>query len=103
VPRLDATGTDRAGDLPMTIQFEIPPGIEAQLRSGELDPAERAKELLLVDLYRREQITHHQLAESLGLDRDATDGLLRRHGVELEISPEEFEAQLDALRGLRPR
>jgi predicted HTH domain antitoxin len=62
-----------------------------------------AKELLLVDLYRKEQITHHQLATALGLNRYETDGVLKRHGVEMELSSDELQSQAELLRELRRR
>ena len=85
----------------MTIHFDIPQNIEEQIRSSGVDPTQMAKELFLVDLYRKEQITHHQLAEALGLDRYETDGVLKRHGVGIELSLEEFRSQVDSLRELR--
>jgi predicted HTH domain antitoxin len=85
----------------MTIHFDIPQNIEEQIRSSGVDPTQMAKELFLVDLYRKEQITHHQLAEALGLDRYETDGILKRHGVGIELSLEEFRSQVDSLRELR--
>ncbi len=45
----------------MTTRFNLPPS---------------AEEAYLVDLYRQERITHHQLAEALGLTRYETDGIL---------------------------
>ena len=68
----------------MTIHFELPKHIEEQLRSSGIDPTQAAKEPFFVDLYRKEQITHHQLAEALGLDCNETDGVLKRHGVGIE-------------------
>ena len=85
----------------MTIHFDIPQDIEEQIRSAGGDPTQMAKELFLVDLYRKEQITHHQLAEALGLNRYETDGVLKRHGVGIELSWEEFRSQADSLRELR--
>ena len=85
----------------MTIHFEIPTNIEEQLRCAGIDPTQTAKELFFVDLYRTERITHHQLAEALGLDRYETDGVLKRHGVGIELSREEFLSQVDSLRELR--
>lgn len=87
----------------MTIHFEIPTIIEERLRSCGIDPSQAAKELFLVDLYRQERITHHQLAEALGLDRYATDGVLKRHGVDDGLTLDEFRDQADGLRGLRRR
>ena len=87
----------------MTIHFEIPKDIEERLRAAGIDPTQMAKELLLVDLYRKEQITHHQLAETLGLNRYETDGVLKRHGVGMELSWDEFRSQAESLRELRRR
>lgn len=84
-----------------TISFEVPEEVERRLRQGGADPSQAAREALLVELYRRAQITHHQLAETLGLGRDEADGLLKRHGVPLELSPEELRGQVESLRGMR--
>src|SRR6516225_9403587 len=46
----------------MRIHFEIPKDLEQQLCTGEADLNGRAREAFLVDLYRDDQITHHQLA-----------------------------------------
>jgi len=86
----------------MTIRFEIPQDIEQQLRSSGIDPDREAKEAYLVDLYRQERLTHHQLAEALGLSRYETDGVLKRHGVELELTPEMFRSQVATLRSGSP-
>ncbi len=62
---------------------------------------QRAKELLLVSLYRDDQLSHHQLATILGLTRYETDGVLKRHGVTEDLlTVEELAAQVDSLSGL---
>ena len=86
----------------MNISFEIPQGIEQELRTNGLDMNREAKEAYLVELYRQERITHHQLAEALGLSRYETDGVLKRHKVWLELTPEELAAQAALLRDARP-
>ena len=86
----------------MNISFEIPSGIEQELRTNGRDMNCEAKEAYLVELYRQEQITHHQLAEALGLSRYETDGVLKRHKVWLELAPEELAAQAASLRDARP-
>lgn len=86
----------------MNISFEIPPGIEQALRTNGRDMNHEAKEAYLVDLYRQEQITHYQLAEALGLSRYETDGVLKRHKVWLELTPEELAAQAASLRDAGP-
>jgi hypothetical protein len=85
----------------MTISFEIPPNIENQLRAAGLDLPNAAREAFLVDLYRKRTITHHELALALGVGRYETDGVLKRHGVPIEISMEELQAKTSFLESLR--
>jgi hypothetical protein len=76
----------------MPVTFELPGDIERNLRDrlGDLDQA--AKEAALVELYRQEQLTHHDLAQALGLSRLETDAVLKRHNVtEDPLTVEEFE------------
>jgi predicted HTH domain antitoxin len=88
----------------MNINFDLPEDIEQRLRSAEegADFSGEAREAYLVDLYRRQKITHHQLGRALGLDRFDTDVLLKGHGVELELSLEEFNAEVASLREPKP-
>ena len=65
----------------MSISFDLPASVEDQLRRELADLDVVAKEAALVELYRQERITHHQLGLSLGLERHETDGLLKRHKV----------------------
>ena len=62
----------------ITICFEIPQEIEQQIRTDGVDLDREGWELYLVELYRQERITHHQLIEALGLSRLETDGVLKR-------------------------
>jgi hypothetical protein len=65
----------------MSVCIELPTELEATLRS-QIDNLEAtAKESFLVDLYRQERITHHELATALGIDRMTVEGVLQRHGV----------------------
>jgi hypothetical protein len=85
----------------MPVTFELPPIIEKQLRDEWADFDAVAKEAALVELYRQAKLTHHQLATALGLDRFATDELLKRHHVTEDLlSAEELGAQLITLRKL---
>lgn len=65
----------------MSVCIELPPQLEDSLRReiGDLD--QLAKESLLIDLYRKEHITQHQLAIALGIDQFSVNDLLNRHGV----------------------
>lgn len=86
----------------MTICFELPAEIERDVRGDGSDVDREAREAYLVDLYRRDRITHCQLAEALGLGRYEADGVLKRHGVSPNVAAEEMRVQADALRGARP-
>ncbi|QEH38986.1 hypothetical protein OJF2_75980 [Aquisphaera giovannonii] len=85
----------------MTITFEIPGDIEEQLWSSGADPNQTAKELLLIELYRQRRITHHRVAQALGLSRYEVDGLLKRYDVPLDLTLDELRAEALCLRGLR--
>ncbi len=83
----------------MPVTFELANNIERSLRRriGDLDQA--AKEAALVELYRQDRLTHHELADALGLSRLETNGLLKKHNVteDLMTTVEEFQRQADAL------
>jgi len=86
----------------MTISFELPQDIVQQIRTNGADLNGKAREAFLVELYREDAITHGQLSRALGLDSYDTDGVLKKHGVYLEISAEELRAEAAALRDVRP-
>ena len=46
----------------MNISFEIPKDIEQELSTNGVDLSGEAREAFLVELYRQDRITHHQLA-----------------------------------------
>lgn len=78
----------------MSIAFDLPDPVEQQLalRYGDLSAA--AKEAMLLEMYRREELSHRQLADCLGLDRAATDALLKRRGV-LGQTPTLVDLEMD--------
>ena len=85
----------------MSIRFDLPASVEDQLRRELADLDVVAKEAALVELYRQERITHHQLGLSLGLERHETDGLLKRHkAVEDLPRAEELAEEILSLRRL---
>ena len=86
----------------MTIQFEIPRDIEQELGGNGADLNGEAREAFLVELYRQDRITHHQLAEALRLSRIETEGVLKRQKVSSGVTVEEMRAQAAALRDVRP-
>lgn len=82
----------------MAICFELPPDVEQGLRLKLGDVNRVTKEAALVELYRQEKITHHELARSLGLSRFETDALLKRHNVTEDLmTVEELQAELRPL------
>jgi len=87
----------------MTISFELPRNIEEQALTEGADLAREAKEVYLLDLYRRERISHAQLREALEVSFHEAERLIKEHGAGQDISAEEFEAGRDVLRRARPR
>lgn len=85
----------------MAVTFELPRDIEKALRGQFADLDRAAKEALLVDSYRREKLTRHQLAGALGLSRFDTDDLLKRHEVFYDLTAEEVARESEGLRKLR--
>ncbi len=65
----------------MSISFELPENVEAQLRRELGDLNAVAKEAALVELYRQGKLSHGQLAEALETSRYEVDGVLKRHNV----------------------
>jgi len=76
----------------MAIAFTVPDQIEKHLRAA-IGPnlGEAAKEAMAVELYRQGNLSLGQVAEMLGLSAYQTDGLLKRHGVELPYTVADFE------------
>jgi predicted HTH domain antitoxin len=86
----------------MNISFEIPQEIERALKTNGADLNREAKEAFLVEQYRNDKISQHQLAQALGLSRYEADGVLKRHGVALETTVDELRAEGEFLRRMRP-
>lgn len=68
------------------------------LRQSGQEPSAAAKEAALVELYRLQRITHHQLSEALGLHRLETDLVLKRHDVPLDLTLAELRVELSNIR-----
>ncbi len=82
-----------------TITFDIPDNIEQHLAAAGSNVDAAAKEAVIVELYRRGQISHGALAECLGLSRhEAADLLGRHHVTEDLLNAEEYGEQMRALR-----
>jgi predicted HTH domain antitoxin len=86
----------------MNINFEIPQDIEQQIRTNGADLNREAKEAYLVELYRQRKISQAQLSQVLDLDRYETDGLLKKHGIEYDLTLAEFRKEVASLREAKP-
>jgi hypothetical protein len=88
----------------MSIIIDLPDDILQRLREECADLNAQAKENMLVEWYRQNNISHHELGVALGLDRFQTDGLLKKHNVTEDlITKEEYDADLERLRQLLNR
>ena len=82
----------------MTLTIDLPADLEARLRAQRDDFAAHATEAVVVDLYRRDLITQADVARALNLHRLEIDAVLKRHGVMLELTHDDFAADLADLR-----
>jgi predicted HTH domain antitoxin len=83
----------------MTVQFELPNNIENALRGQSTDLNQLAKESVLVELFRRDKISRHELSQALSLSRMETDELLHKHHVTEDLGTvEDYNATLAGLR-----
>lgn len=81
-----------------SVTFTVPDEVRDLLaRDGDIAAA--AREAMLVELYRRGVLSHGSLASALGISRDQTDGVLKRHAV-IEDLPTlaELRAEIDEAR-----
>lgn len=82
-----------------TISFDRPDSIERHLATLSENVDAAAKEAAVVELYRQGQLSHHELAECLGISRTEVDALLQRHGVTEDLpTVSDFREQLEAIR-----
>lgn len=81
----------------MSVTIDLPPELEQSLREGGYDPASEARELLLVDLYKKGHISIGYLGVLLGGNRWDAEAWLAARGVGPNYTPEEFRKDLDTL------
>jgi predicted HTH domain antitoxin len=75
----------------MSVTIQLPSELEKILRGQLGDLNRAAKEALLIELYRQDHVSQHELSQALGLDRFATDALLKKHNVTEDLpTPEEL-------------
>lgn len=86
----------------MKVWLDLPDDVAALLIEKGQDIPRAALEALAVDAYRMNRITGYQLGQLLAIpSRYEIDGFLKRHGVPLDYSIEEFEREGDASARLR--
>ncbi len=73
----------------MAVTVQLPPDVEQKLRAQNPDLESEAKEAVLVELYRQDKLTHHELCQTLDLDRFETDAVLKKHNVTEDLPTEE--------------
>ena len=81
----------------MVVTIELPPEIERDIHN--LDNIDQVvKEAMLVELYRKDKLTHGQLGKALGLCFYETEGLLKKYNVTEDFpTKEEYNAMLKHL------
>ena len=82
----------------MIVSFDLPANVQQMLSSTGRDPGQIAKEALLLEMFRQQQLSHCELAQELGLDRTETDALLVQHGIyDQSLTSEDVEADHQTL------
>jgi predicted HTH domain antitoxin len=78
----------------MRIWLDLPDDAVEQLTDDEQDVSRAALEALAIDAYRMQRISGRQLCALLGIpSRYELDAFLKRHGVPLEYSVEDFDRE----------
>ncbi len=88
----------------MSVTVELPLDIEERLRRENPNLESEAKEAYAVELFRQRKLNHFQLSRVLGVDRFATDAVLKRHQVEEQsLTSGDIEADRKRLREVLDR
>jgi energy-converting hydrogenase A subunit M len=83
----------------MAVSFQLPTEIEKNLRQDLANLDEAAKEATLVEMYRQQKLSQHELALAMGLTRLEAEALLKKHNVTEDLpSAKEYDAALSRLR-----
>ena len=86
----------------MVLTIDLPDDVEQRIRAQNPGLESQAREIILVDLYRRGQLTHHALSQALRLDRFETEEVLHKHKVTEDLGTlEEHLAEVRAVQELR--
>ena len=88
----------------MKISLELPDDVARQLAEEGQDLSRAAIEALAIDAYRMGRITGRQLCELLDIpSRYDLDGFLKRHGVPLDYTIDDFEREGETSARLREK
>ena len=88
----------------MKISLDLPDDVVRQLVEEGQDLSRAALEALAIDAYRMDRITGYQLRELLDIpSRYDLDGFLKRHGVPLEYTIDDFEREGETSARLREK
>ena len=83
----------------MAIMLDLPTEIERRLREEVPDLDTEARVAVALDLFRKEQITHYELGQMLGLDRFETDAfLMNRNEFAQSLTLEDVESDRQTLK-----
>lgn len=88
----------------MKVSLDLPDDVVRQLAQEGQDLSRAALEALAIDAYRMDRITAHQLRQWLDIpSRYELDGFLKRHGVPLEYTIDDFERERETSARLREK
>jgi predicted HTH domain antitoxin len=86
----------------MSVSFELPSEVEHRLQIALGDLGQAAKQALLIDAYRRGQISIGGLAKTLGMGVIEAQQWLADQGVPMNYSVEDYEADCRTMERLFP-
>ena len=82
----------------MAVIVQLPAEVLQRLRASSPDLDAEGKLAMLIELYRQDKLTHHELSQSLGLDRFETDAVLKQLNVTEDLpTDEEYNLALNRL------
>jgi hypothetical protein len=67
--------------MTLNVKLNLPASLEENLRANHPNLDAEVTEVYALQLFRRGEISHHELALALSLDRFETDAYLKRHNV----------------------
>ena len=84
--------------MPLSVTLNLPPEIEAKLRTQGAAIHKDVTEAYALELFRRGRLTHQELGSVLALDRFQTDAYLKRHNVyEGSLTSEDLTEQTQVI------